>query len=134
MRCGTPQDPLYLPADAELTVSLWRLTDTRKVWYEWFAEAFLPVPSSSVSSPIWKDTLSPMNMSPDSTFLSPAPTTPVQATSPFKLDIPQLTLQVAARPGSFGIMEDKEKESVSLVKISQTALHNAGGKSSWIGL
>lgn len=133
MECGTPQDPLYLPADAELTVSLWRLTDTRKVWYEWFAEAFLPVPSSSVSSPIWKDTLSPMSMSPESTFLSAAPTTPIQAASPL-LDIPQLTLQVPVRRGSFGMADDRDKEGVSLVKISQTALHNAGGKSSWIGL
>ncbi|PIL29772.1 hypothetical protein GSI_07977 [Ganoderma sinense ZZ0214-1] len=127
------KDPLYLPADAELTVSLWRLTDTRKVWYEWFAEAFLPVPSSSVSSPIWKDTLSPMSTSADTTFLSAVPTTPIQATSPL-LDIPQLTLQVPTRRASFGMMEDREKDGVSLVKISQTALHNAGGKSSWIGL
>lgn len=103
------------------------------MWYEWFAEAFLPVPSSSVSSPIWKDALSPMATSPDSSFLSPVPTTPVQAMSPL-LDVPQLTLQVPARAGSFSMTEDRDKEGVSLVKISQTALHNAGGKSSWIGL
>ncbi|TBU32510.1 PRMT5-domain-containing protein [Dichomitus squalens] len=127
------KDPLYLPADAELTVSLWRLTDARKIWYEWYAEAFLPVPSSSVSSPIWKDSLSPMSPSPDSSFLSPLVSTPIQVTSPL-LDVPHLTLQVPSGGASFGMAEDRQKEGVSLVKISQTALHNAGGKSSWIGL
>ena len=128
------QDPLYLPADAELTVSLWRLTDARKVWYEWYAEAFLPVPSSSVSTPIWKDTLSsPMSASPDSSFsafLSPAASTPTIVTSPL-LDVPHLTLEV---PGSTSTLDRQPQEGVSLVKISQTALHNPGGRSSWIGL
>ncbi|KDQ24653.1 hypothetical protein PLEOSDRAFT_1067469 [Pleurotus ostreatus PC15] len=35
------KEPMYLPNDAELHVSLWRLTDKRQVWYEWHAEAFL---------------------------------------------------------------------------------------------
>ena len=114
-------------------MSLWRLTDARKIWYEWYAEAFLPVPSSSVSSPIWKDSLSPMSPSPDSSFLSPSASTPIQAMSPL-LDVPHLTLQVPSGSGPFGMAEDRQNEGVSLVKISQTALHNAGGKSSWIGL
>ena len=115
-------------------MSLWRLTDTRKVWYEWYAEAFLPVPSSSVSSPIWKDTMSPLSPSPDSgVFLSPTPVyTPTMLTSPL-LDVPHLTLDV---PGSAStsLRDGRPKEGVSLVKISQTALHNPGGRSSWIGL
>ncbi|KAH9945240.1 PRMT5-domain-containing protein [Epithele typhae] len=137
------QDPLYVPADCELTVSLWRLTDKRKVWYEWSAEAFLPVPSSSVSSPIWRDTLSPIAPhSPDaSAFLSPLSSsggfggTPTIVTSPL-LDVPHLTLAVP-EPGSFSSMSLPDaagREGVSLVKISQTALHNPGGRSSWIGL
>ncbi|KAI0661471.1 PRMT5-domain-containing protein [Cubamyces menziesii] len=122
------KEPLYLPADSELTVSLWRLTDTRKVWYEWFAEAFLPVPSSSVHSPIWRDTLSPMSPSADSSsFLSPMVSTPTVVTSPL-LDVPQLTLELPPQ------QPERQKEGVSLVKISQTALHNPGGQSSWIGL
>ncbi|KAI0787942.1 PRMT5-domain-containing protein [Fomes fomentarius] len=127
------KEPLYLPADAELTVSLWRLTDPRKVWYEWYAEAFLPVPSSSVSMPIWKDTLSPLSPSPDSSFssfLSPSASTPTIVTSPL-LDVPHLTLEV---PGSTSMIVDRQQDGVSLVKISQTALHNPGGRSSWIGL
>ncbi len=127
------QEPLYLPADAELTVSLWRLTDPRKVWYEWYAEAFLPVPSSSVSTPIWKDTLSPLSPCPDSSFssfLSPIASTPTIVTSPL-LDVPHLTLEV---PGSTSMIVDRQQDGVSLVKISQTALHNPGGRSSWIGL
>ncbi|RDX42125.1 PRMT5-domain-containing protein [Lentinus brumalis] len=124
------KDPLYLPADAELTVSIWRLTDARKVWYEWYAEAFLPVPTASVSSPIWRDTLSPMSPSPDSSFLSPVASTPTIVTSPLQ-DVHHLTLEV---PGPMSMMGDRHKEGVSLVKISQTALHNPGGRSSWIGL
>ena len=43
------QEPRYLPSNAELRVNVWRLTASDKVWYEWYAEAFLPVspPSSS---------------------------------------------------------------------------------------
>ncbi|KAL5485729.1 hypothetical protein ACEPAI_6770 [Sanghuangporus weigelae] len=43
------KEPLYLPSNAELRVNIWRLTASDKVWYEWYAEAFLPVslPSSS---------------------------------------------------------------------------------------
>ncbi|CDO72463.1 hypothetical protein BN946_scf184980.g4 [Trametes cinnabarina] len=121
------KDPLYLPADSELTVSIWRLTDARKVWYEWYAEAFLPVPSSSVHSPIWRDTLSPMSPSGDNSFLSPVASTPTIVTSPL-LDVPQLTLEVPSQ------QLERHKDGVSLVKISQTALHNPGGESSWIGL
>ena len=111
-------------------MSVWRLTDARKVWYEWYAEAFLPVPTSSVSSPIWRDTLSPMGPSPDNSFLSPVASTPTIVTSPL-LDVPHLTLEV---PGAMSVMGDRQREGVSLVKISQTALHNPGGRSSWIGL
>ncbi|KAH9850257.1 PRMT5-domain-containing protein [Lenzites betulinus] len=120
------KDPLYLPADSELTVSLWRLTDVRKVWYEWYAEAFLPVPSSSVHSPIWRDTLSPMSPSADNSFLSPVISTPTFVTSPL-LDVPQLTLELPARD------TDRQREGVSLVKISQTALHNPGARAAGLG-
>jgi protein arginine N-methyltransferase 5 len=30
-----------VPDDAEVEVSIWRQTDDRKVWYEWFVEAFV---------------------------------------------------------------------------------------------
>ncbi|OBZ72207.1 hypothetical protein A0H81_07794 [Grifola frondosa] len=108
------KDPLYLPSDAELEVSMWRLTDQRKVWYEWYAEAFLPVPSASIRRPNWRDSLSPISAS-DSTVLLP-PSTPIMVSSPL-LDVPPLSLS-----------------GNTLIKIGQTALHNPGGRSSWIGL
>lgn len=39
--------PLYLPADSELDVSMWRLTDGKRVWYEWAAESFFAVPGTT---------------------------------------------------------------------------------------
>jgi protein arginine N-methyltransferase 5 len=33
-------DPLYVADDSEIDISMWRLTDGRKVWYEWSVEAF----------------------------------------------------------------------------------------------
>lgn len=35
------QNPLYIPDDAEVEISIWRQTDDRKVWYEWLVEAFV---------------------------------------------------------------------------------------------
>ncbi|KAF2202151.1 arginine N-methyltransferas-like protein [Delitschia confertaspora ATCC 74209] len=33
--------PLHVPQNSELEVSMWRLTDDRKVWYEWLVESFI---------------------------------------------------------------------------------------------
>ena len=35
------REPIYVPDDSELEVSIWRLTDDRKVWYNWMVEAFV---------------------------------------------------------------------------------------------
>ncbi|KAJ4476233.1 PRMT5 arginine-N-methyltransferase-domain-containing protein, partial [Lentinula aciculospora] len=35
------KEPLYLPSNSELQISIWRLTNERQVWYEWHAESFL---------------------------------------------------------------------------------------------
>lgn len=35
------REPMYLAAHSEIDVHLWRLTDHRRVWYEWSAEAFI---------------------------------------------------------------------------------------------
>ncbi|KAG8812619.1 methyltransferase protein, partial [Serendipita sp. 399] len=37
------KEPLYLPSNSELHVSIWRLTSKSKIWYEWYAESYLPV-------------------------------------------------------------------------------------------
>ncbi len=34
------KSPLYLPDHAELTVTMRRCTDERKVWYEWVVESW----------------------------------------------------------------------------------------------
>lgn len=34
------QTPLYIPDHAELTVTMARRTDNRKVWYEWVVESW----------------------------------------------------------------------------------------------
>lgn len=34
--------PLYVPDGGEISISIWRKTDKRGVWYEWFAEVFGP--------------------------------------------------------------------------------------------
>ena len=34
------QKPITIPDEAEIEVSMWRQTDDRKVWYEWFVEVF----------------------------------------------------------------------------------------------
>ncbi|KAH9885977.1 Skb1 methyltransferase [Xylariomycetidae sp. FL2044] len=43
------KQPLYIPPDSELEVSMWRQTDDAKVWYEWMVEAYMWVgPSQRV--------------------------------------------------------------------------------------
>jgi protein arginine N-methyltransferase 5 len=32
--------PIFVPDNAEIDVSMWRQTDDRKIWYEWFVEVF----------------------------------------------------------------------------------------------
>ena len=34
---------MQLPSNSEVEVSMWRLTDDRKVWYEWLVESFVLV-------------------------------------------------------------------------------------------
>lgn len=34
------QTPLFIPDQSEIEVSMWRQTDDRKVWYEWFVEVY----------------------------------------------------------------------------------------------
>ena len=32
---------MYFPDGTDLVLSMWRMTDDRKVWYEWLVEAFV---------------------------------------------------------------------------------------------
>ncbi|KAI9667416.1 MAG: methyltransferase protein [Bathelium mastoideum] len=42
------KDPIYVPDESELEVTVWRLTDDRKVWYNWMVEAFVLIGTRSV--------------------------------------------------------------------------------------
>ncbi|KAL8731797.1 MAG: hypothetical protein Q9181_004187 [Wetmoreana brouardii] len=43
--------PLYLPDNSDLSVTIRRVTDNRKVWYEWMVESYLSSSPSSYFSP-----------------------------------------------------------------------------------
>ncbi|KAL8873094.1 MAG: hypothetical protein Q9174_001382 [Haloplaca sp. 1 TL-2023] len=44
--------PLYTPSSSTMTVTIRRVTDSRKVWYEWMVETFLLQPAADRSSTI----------------------------------------------------------------------------------
>ncbi|PWN52296.1 PRMT5-domain-containing protein [Violaceomyces palustris] len=74
------KDPLYLPANSELDVHMWRLSGNNRVWYEWCAESFLPLPADLVYSMAGKTSI---NSSGDShstisTHMGPTPSNDVQ--------------------------------------------------------
>jgi type II protein arginine methyltransferase len=116
------QDPLYLPGNSELHVSMWRLTDQQRVWYEWYAEAFLPVMMPVMD---WAIDRVPTSLSAISTpqLITPSPT--IDA-----LDVPPVvnTTEIPRTPN------ESSRTETRLVKVGQTALHNPGGRSSWIKL
>ncbi|GLB40203.1 putative class I-like SAM-binding methyltransferase superfamily protein [Lyophyllum shimeji] len=113
------REPLYLPSNSELQVSIWRLTNERQVWYEWHAESFLSSPVVAQSdSGLRSSSLSGIPPSPSTTVHSPL----IDADDP----------TFAQRTG-YGT-PDASPGSYETVKIGQTSLHNPGGRSSWIGL
>lgn len=120
------RQPLYLPSNSEVQVSIWRLTNDRQVWYEWYAESFLPV--FNVPSPVEQ---SEDVLGPDGSFFASAsthvavPSPLIDAVDAFPLTPRSVTSKMGAEPA---------KPASGVVKIGQTALHNAGGRSSWIGL
>ena len=125
------QEPLFLPRSSELCVSIWRMTDKRKVWYEWSAESFLAMPriqpgdlsSSAVQS---SNGVPSGGEGMRSHLLSPHAQSPALSASSPMLDAPQPLWD----RGISVVMD----ESPDLMKIGQTSLHNPGGRSSWIGL
>jgi protein arginine N-methyltransferase 5 len=119
------KEPLYLPSNSELHVSIWRLTNERQVWYEWYAESFLPVFSIPSSPEHSEDT------SGDGSFFActsahvAVPSPVIDAIDAF----PSLD-----RSESRKSEEESLKSTAGVIKIGQTSLHNPGGRSSWIGL
>ncbi|KAH7884506.1 PRMT5-domain-containing protein [Phlebopus sp. FC_14] len=119
------REPLYLPSNSELQVSIWRLTNNRQVWYEWYAESFLPVFNAPVSAEQTED-----SSGSEKSFFACA-STHVAVPSPV---IDAIDAFPAARAETRRASSDSLHTGSGVVKIGQTALHNPGGRSSWIGL
>ena len=130
-----PQEPLYLPSNSELHVSIWRLTNTKQVWYEWHAEAFLAVqamaPPGQWQGASRSSTLGLLSPSP-SAFDIPVPASPLIDA----VDMPPFgsPSEVPATPVRESSIFRARAEPLTMIKIGQTNLHNPGGRSSWIGL
>lgn len=126
------KEPLYLPSNSELQVFVWRLTNQRQVWYEWYAESFLPVLRPLAETP--KDGPMPVVDGHGSfvtaTSTSFAPPSPLvdAIDNPFLVSGDRLFKDAPKRE------EEASKTESGVVKIGQTSLHNPAGRSSWIGL
>ncbi|KAJ6619700.1 PRMT5 arginine-N-methyltransferase-domain-containing protein [Mycena sp. CBHHK59/15] len=122
------KEPLYLPSNSELQVSIWRLTNERQVWYEWHAEAFMSMGVISAPASDNEASISPPRSAGltngGSFFASPSRNTPSPLVD--AIDILALDRRNSTR---------ESVESASrMIKIGHTSLHNPGGRSSWIGL
>ncbi|KAH8100111.1 PRMT5-domain-containing protein [Cristinia sonorae] len=127
------KEPLYLPSNCELHVSLWRLTNERQVWYEWYAEAFLALPGSSMV--LEKSTPKTDSPSDSAELLSPSKSiVSSSSASSAIVDADESTAVSPTFSESVIMYEEPNLSRIGLVKIGQTSLHNPGGRSSWIGL
>ncbi|KAJ3983947.1 shk1 kinase-binding protein 1 [Lentinula detonsa] len=117
------KEPLYLPSNSELQISIWRLTNERQVWYEWHAESFLGSESSSPSG-----AKSPTMSG------HPLPSSNLMASPTIGVPSPLIDAVDLAPRSSISFQDTPERSTARLVKIGHTSLHNPGGRSSWIGL
>ena len=118
------QDPLYLPSNSELQVSIWRLTNQRQVWYEWYAEAFMPLPGSSSIPQSPRERRATLQVPIIKQLVDGGPV----------MDALDAIADSEDGDGRQGSASANEGDRVGLVKIGQTSLHNPRGRSSWIGL
>jgi len=127
------KEPMYLPSNSELHVSMWRLTNERQVWYEWYAEAFLPLPESAlVARGERKPSMSMVRAGSVSSFSTPSmpPSSLADAEDRFVTNADYFASQERALQDEPAVASNQ----IGLVKIGQTSLHNPKGRSSWIGL
>ncbi|KAF8604211.1 PRMT5-domain-containing protein [Ceratobasidium sp. AG-I] len=110
------KEPLYLPANSELDVYMWRLTDTHKVWYEWIAESFLPSVIPAKAANLVRSNSLGVSLN-DRPIDSPM------------MDAPPGWGHAKTDSNASALLERELR-----IKIGQTALHNPAGRSSWIGL
>lgn len=154
------QEPVYLPANSEFDVQIWRLTDNtkRRVWFEWAAQTYLvavpptiggagafdprraSIAGTSPPGSVTSGTFSNHRFSSGSSALSPSLDAFQSAPSP------HLGASVSAAMGVGGsgsgeharmsaiVEEGADERDAVRIKVSQTRLHNPGGKTSWIGL
>jgi len=130
------KEPLYLPSNSELQVSIWRLTNERRVWYEWHAESFLTISvaasDNSMSSTAAERLLSSFfapSSSGGSLPSASAPSPLIDAAEPLPSFESRASISRAREPSSM-----IEETGYDIVKIGHTSLHNPAGRSSWIGL
>lgn len=122
--------PLYVPAQSELDVHMWRLTDNTSVWYEWSAEAHILLdaapanannsafaPLRGASPLVFHDESRQSDSLPP---FSNAPTTPMMPSSTV------LGTNVAPSPAEASTSVQSTSETKRRVKIGQTDLMNAG--------
>lgn len=119
-----------MPSGAELDVHIWRLTDvkSKKVWYEWQAESFLPI-TGTVNGMVSPGYASQNGRNSGRIVSGASSNMSVPLHSPM-MDAPTSPMG----GGSFSIPGMAGGRDESRIKIGQTRLHNPGGRSSWIGL
>lgn len=163
------QEPVYLPANSELDVQIWRLTDNtkRRVWFEWAAQTYLVAnarlgqgdggsgphldprrgsmtgtsPPGSVTSGTFSNHRfsggSALSPSLDAFQSAPSPhlgasgSPTVGSGSGGGVDSQGHRMSAIVEEGQG---EAAEGQDAIRIKVSQTRLHNPGGKTSWIGL
>lgn len=127
------REPLYLPSNSELRVSIWRVTTERRVWYEWHAESFLPSPTAPSASPERLVTRAGVSVQAanENTRADPSPVSVSAVLSPMR-DADEFF--ALADTGIGDRLVPCNRDTYEVVKIGQTGLHNPDGRSSWIGL
>jgi protein arginine N-methyltransferase 5 len=122
------KEPLYLPSNSELQVSIWRLTNERQVWYEWHAESFLAMPAPSIVS-LASPGVSGGRLTASGTSSSLTIGIPQPAVSSPLLDAPESFHTIVS-----GARNEGAEVGYDIIKIGHTSLHNPSGRGSWIGL
>ncbi|CDU24585.1 related to protein arginine N-methyltransferase [Sporisorium scitamineum] len=133
------REPLYLPPNSELEVHMWRLTSSDRVWYEWSAEAFLPLSNSTLEAA--RQQQRPVSLDASSSISSNGTAAEVSNFSN-ALNTPRIpSVSLSQHPvessaqATGGLQASAMPQTpATRVKIGMTRLHNPGGRSSWIGL
>ncbi|WFD04459.1 type II protein arginine methyltransferase [Malassezia obtusa] len=126
------REPLYLPANSELEVHLWRLSDERRVWYEWSAECFLVLdrPPTTAPPPPAPETPQPVPDTQTPAFSNAAHTPKMPSTSTFLAPPDASTSMDVGTPPDTSIPAAVPPARRTRIKTGQTALMNSGAAGS----